>query len=339
MFQPQATLVYPTFFPTTTTSQPFTTTTTPSIVNSVYDYSEPIETSRPQHIQRVNSQQQEEVRFSLGLEQTQAQTAEHQIAPSNDYPRFSNRPHTAGPLTFEQPLFTDSGAPRLFTPAISQQYPTTTASPSDFPSIASYSITQSISPYARPSSTTARSQLPYLSRKRRQNQFELNSTLGGYIRRSPRNFRPRMSASEYGDGEERLDMAREEELAREYDPTAGLTGPNVGVKKSTRLITESYADADLVYVEKTTMLPETYSHFREVIGDGVCGWRGMFSSHLTLPWMARLPYCIANTAQQSPFPTSSPSFTSGHPLSFSLNTTVSPISSTPISQPTTPATL
>ncbi len=67
-------------------------------------------------------------------------------------------------------------------------------------------------------------------------------------------------------------------------------------------ITEEYAKADPVYVQKTMVrtqfalnysmvpltrstqvLPQTYSHYRPIQGDGNCGWRGksryMSSTH------------------------------------------------------------
>lgn len=79
--------------------------------------------------------------------------------------------------------------------------------------------------------------------------------------------------------EQQREMLRQEELAREYDPRSGLSGPNVGEKKSSRLITEAYRDADMIYVEKTTQLPETYSHYRAIMGDGLCGWRAISFSY------------------------------------------------------------
>ncbi|KFY03137.1 hypothetical protein O988_01688 [Pseudogymnoascus sp. VKM F-3808] len=63
-------------------------------------------------------------------------------------------------------------------------------------------------------------------------------------------------------------------LARDYPPD--LKGPLVGHKKSSHAITEEYAKADAVYVAKIAKLPQIYSHYRRVLGDGNCGWRGMY---------------------------------------------------------------
>lgn len=67
-------------------------------------------------------------------------------------------------------------------------------------------------------------------------------------------------------------------------------GPLVGEKRSSHAITEEYAKADPVYVAKTAVgisasltgliltvckaLPRKFSHYRSVLGDGNCGWRG-----------------------------------------------------------------
>lgn len=85
-------------------------------------------------------------------------------------------------------------------------------------------------------------------------------------------------------------------------------GPRVGDKTPIAAITEEYAKGDPIYVAKTLVsfsshlpfallplgnpidesvlmvvqaLPETYSHYRPVKGDGNCGWRGkpLPSSH------------------------------------------------------------
>ncbi|KAH8897568.1 cysteine proteinase, partial [Thozetella sp. PMI_491] len=48
-----------------------------------------------------------------------------------------------------------------------------------------------------------------------------------------------------------------------------------GEKVASYAITEEYAKADPVYVEKTANLPHTYSHYRPIQGDGNCGWRAI----------------------------------------------------------------
>ncbi|KAG9247152.1 peptidase C65 Otubain-domain-containing protein [Calycina marina] len=70
-----------------------------------------------------------------------------------------------------------------------------------------------------------------------------------------------------------FELAEQRRLAQEYD--AHLEGPMVGEKKSSHAITEEYARADPVYIAKTQSLPQTYSHYRPILGDGNCGWRAI----------------------------------------------------------------
>ncbi|KAL1849893.1 hypothetical protein VTK73DRAFT_9791 [Phialemonium thermophilum] len=74
------------------------------------------------------------------------------------------------------------------------------------------------------------------------------------------------------------DLAAQEAAAREYQPQ--LEGPLVGDKKPSHAITEEYAKADPVYVQKTLALPQSYSHYRQIRGDGNCGWRAIGFSYL-----------------------------------------------------------
>ncbi|KAL2065594.1 hypothetical protein VTL71DRAFT_3264 [Oculimacula yallundae] len=67
------------------------------------------------------------------------------------------------------------------------------------------------------------------------------------------------------------DIDEQEALARDYNPT--LDAPLVGEKKSSLAITDEYAKADPIYVAKTAALPQQYSHYRPILGDGNCGWR------------------------------------------------------------------
>ncbi|KAH6724785.1 peptidase C65 Otubain-domain-containing protein [Leptodontidium sp. 2 PMI_412] len=67
------------------------------------------------------------------------------------------------------------------------------------------------------------------------------------------------------------DIDAQEALAREYNPA--LEGPLVGEKRSSLAIAEEYAKADPIYVAKTAVLPQKYSHYRPILGDGNCGWR------------------------------------------------------------------
>ncbi|KAI8948378.1 peptidase C65 Otubain-domain-containing protein [Xylaria longipes] len=69
------------------------------------------------------------------------------------------------------------------------------------------------------------------------------------------------------------EIAQQEAAAREFEPQ--LKGPLVGEKVSSQTITEEFARADPVYVAKTMALPQTYSHYRPMQGDGNCGWRAI----------------------------------------------------------------
>ncbi|KAM0263941.1 hypothetical protein ACHAQJ_000976 [Trichoderma viride] len=69
------------------------------------------------------------------------------------------------------------------------------------------------------------------------------------------------------------DMAAQQAAAERFQP--GLEGPFVGEKTPSDAITQEYAKADPIYVEKTIALPQTYSHYRQIKGDGNCGWRAI----------------------------------------------------------------
>ncbi|KAK5656367.1 hypothetical protein OQA88_4747 [Cercophora sp. LCS_1] len=69
------------------------------------------------------------------------------------------------------------------------------------------------------------------------------------------------------------DVHAQEAAAREYQPN--LQGPLVGNRTPSTAVTEEYAKADPVYVQKTLLLPQTYSHYRPIQGDGNCGWRAI----------------------------------------------------------------
>ncbi|WYZ39629.1 hypothetical protein EsH8_III_001543 [Colletotrichum jinshuiense] len=73
------------------------------------------------------------------------------------------------------------------------------------------------------------------------------------------------------------DLAAQEAAARDYQPQ--LEGPLVGDKITSDAITDEYAKADDVYVAKTINIPQTYSHYRPVQGDGNCGWRAIGFSY------------------------------------------------------------
>ncbi|KAI0597228.1 peptidase C65 Otubain-domain-containing protein [Biscogniauxia sp. FL1348] len=73
--------------------------------------------------------------------------------------------------------------------------------------------------------------------------------------------------------EPQSDLAQQEAAARDYKPQ--LQGPLVGDKTSSHAITAEYAKADPTFVAKTMALPQTYSHYRPIQGDGNCGWRAI----------------------------------------------------------------
>ncbi|GAP86714.1 putative ubiquitin thioesterase [Rosellinia necatrix] len=69
------------------------------------------------------------------------------------------------------------------------------------------------------------------------------------------------------------EIAQQDATPRDYEPQ--FEGPLVGEKVSSHAIAEEYATADPTYVAKTMALPQTYSHYRSVRGDGNCGWRAI----------------------------------------------------------------
>ncbi|KFY04040.1 hypothetical protein V490_00010 [Pseudogymnoascus sp. VKM F-3557] len=69
----------------------------------------------------------------------------------------------------------------------------------------------------------------------------------------------------------------QEALARDYPPD--LKRLLIKLMKSSHAITEEYAKADAVYVAKIAKLPQIYSHYRGVLGDGNCGWRAIGYSY------------------------------------------------------------
>ncbi|KOS16607.1 Ubiquitin thioesterase OTUB1 [Escovopsis weberi] len=72
-------------------------------------------------------------------------------------------------------------------------------------------------------------------------------------------------------------VAAQQAAARDYQPV--LEGPLVGDKTPSDAITQEYAKADGAYVQKTLALPQTYSHYRPIQGDGNCGWRAIGFSY------------------------------------------------------------
>ncbi|KAI9745299.1 MAG: hypothetical protein M1818_001579 [Claussenomyces sp. TS43310] len=94
-------------------------------------------------------------------------------------------------------------------------------------------------------------------------------------------------------------MAAQQAAAGPYQPES--KGPLVGERESSHAITAEYAKADAVYVAKTSVsdaprlrfqalsvdlwsqaLPQTYSHYRAILGDGNCGWRAIVYSYFEI---------------------------------------------------------
>ncbi|KAF2763961.1 cysteine proteinase [Teratosphaeria nubilosa] len=74
------------------------------------------------------------------------------------------------------------------------------------------------------------------------------------------------------------EQAQFQELSNKYEPE--VTGPLVGQRETSTNITVEYAAADPVYQAKTANLPQKYSHYRTVRGDGRCGWRAIGFGYL-----------------------------------------------------------
>lgn len=79
------------------------------------------------------------------------------------------------------------------------------------------------------------------------------------------------------------EMAKLQKMSAEYQPeTKGLLVSDA--------ITEEYAQADPIYVEKTVHLKDKFFHYRTVRGDGNCGWKAIvFSYFEPLPQSAKGP--------------------------------------------------
>ncbi|KAI9819180.1 MAG: hypothetical protein M1827_007336 [Pycnora praestabilis] len=73
------------------------------------------------------------------------------------------------------------------------------------------------------------------------------------------------------------DLANLQKLSNEYEPE--IEGPLVGKRQLSQAITREYANADPVLVRKTEALPQKFSHYRTVKGDGNCGWRAIAFSY------------------------------------------------------------
>ncbi|KAK1030441.1 hypothetical protein LTR33_017096, partial [Friedmanniomyces endolithicus] len=74
-------------------------------------------------------------------------------------------------------------------------------------------------------------------------------------------------------GQSDVEFAELQKLSNEYEPE--VTGPLVSQREPSSNITTEYASADPVYQAKTAALPQKYSHYRMVRGDGRCGWRAI----------------------------------------------------------------
>ncbi|KIW91239.1 uncharacterized protein Z519_08135 [Cladophialophora bantiana CBS 173.52] len=68
------------------------------------------------------------------------------------------------------------------------------------------------------------------------------------------------------------EMEQFQQLSDQYQPN--LPGPLIGRKKPLSDLVTEYAQADPTYVVKTKALEATHSAYRQIKGDGQCGWRG-----------------------------------------------------------------
>ncbi|KIW82436.1 hypothetical protein Z517_05463 [Fonsecaea pedrosoi CBS 271.37] len=68
------------------------------------------------------------------------------------------------------------------------------------------------------------------------------------------------------------EMEQFQTLSDQYQPN--LPGPLIGSKKPLSHLVTEYAQADPTFVVKTKALEATHSAYRQVKGDGQCGWRG-----------------------------------------------------------------
>ncbi|KAF2206943.1 hypothetical protein CERZMDRAFT_52163 [Cercospora zeae-maydis SCOH1-5] len=69
------------------------------------------------------------------------------------------------------------------------------------------------------------------------------------------------------------ELAQFQKASEAYEPP--VSGPLIGHRQPSTAITTEYASADPVYQAKTQSLPQKYSHYRTVRGDGKCGWRAV----------------------------------------------------------------
>ncbi|PIA98140.1 Ubiquitin thioesterase otubain-like [Cercospora beticola] len=69
------------------------------------------------------------------------------------------------------------------------------------------------------------------------------------------------------------ELAQLQKASEGYEPP--VSGPLIGHRQPSTAITSEYASADPVYQAKTQSLPQKYSHYRTVRGDGKCGWRAV----------------------------------------------------------------
>ncbi|KAI4120522.1 MAG: hypothetical protein LQ338_006959 [Usnochroma carphineum] len=82
------------------------------------------------------------------------------------------------------------------------------------------------------------------------------------------------------------EMAQYQRLSNDFVPEA--EGPLVGPPRSCQQITDEYAQASLVYVQKTTALAQRFSAYRTVRGDGNCGWRANIQQALAFGYFEAL---------------------------------------------------
>ncbi|KFY83346.1 hypothetical protein V500_10087, partial [Pseudogymnoascus sp. VKM F-4518 (FW-2643)] len=93
------------------------------------------------------------------------------------------------------------------------------------------------------------------------------------------------------------DLATEEAPARGYQPV--LKGPLMGSEKSSHDIREEHAKIDPGYVTKASLC-QAYSHYRPLVDDANCGWRGPYSQTYINLYELPLPRNFPQAWEQGP---------------------------------------
>ncbi|KAJ4206895.1 hypothetical protein NW767_003189 [Fusarium falciforme] len=156
-----------------------------------------------------------------------------------------------------------------------QQLSSSTSPPASSPFSSQASISNP-SPPPNPATRDSRSLRHYQHQQRRLQHRHQQHQQPPHPQQQPYSAPPAVVVHKMED-QGQHDMAAQQAAAKDYQPV--LEGLKVGNKISSDIITHEYAKADPVYVDKTITLPQTYSHFRPIQGDGNCGWRALGFSY------------------------------------------------------------